>query len=118
MLSGLTIVFSVSLILILLFFLRIFISEFIILDREEISSYECGFEHHSLSRIPLSLRYYFLTIIFLVFDIEIIFLIYLPFNLLGVYSFVWASLISFAFVIVLFFGLLYEWLDGRLDWVL
>lgn len=88
MLTGLIIICSVIIILGVLFFLRFSISEFIPMDREEMSSYECGFEHHSLSRVPLSLRYYFLTMIFLVFDIEIIFLLYLPFNLVGIYSYI------------------------------
>lgn len=86
MLTGLSVFVSVVLVLLVLYFVRTLISEFVLLDREELSSYECGFEHHSLSRLPLSLRYYFLTMIFLVFDIEIIFLLYLPFNLIGVYS--------------------------------
>ncbi len=87
MLTGIVILFSVFFILFILFVLSLFISEFIPIDREEMSSYECGFEHHSLSRVPLSLRYYFLTMIFLVFDIEIMFLLYLPFNLVGFYSY-------------------------------
>ncbi len=86
MLIGMFLSFSIVIILLILYLLSTVISEFAVYDREEMSSYECGFEHHSLSRIPLSLRYYFLTIIFLVFDIEIMFLLYLPFNLLGVYS--------------------------------
>lgn len=88
MLTGLAVTLSVVFILSLLFLLSFSISEFIPTDREEMSSYECGFEHHSLSRVPLSMRYYFLTMIFLVFDIEIMFLLYLPFNLVGVYSYV------------------------------
>lgn len=46
--------------------------------REESSTYECGFEHHSYSRVPFSIRYFMLTLIFLVFDIEIMFLLFLP----------------------------------------
>jgi len=108
MLTGLFIVLSVTLVLLILYLLSSFISEFVLIDREELSSYECGFEHHSLSRLPLSLRYYFLTIIFLVFDMEIIFLLYLPFNFIGVYSSLLRSLTSVLFVILLLFGLIYE----------
>ncbi len=118
MLTGLFIVLSVTLVLLILYLLSSFISEFVLIDREELSSYECGFEHHSLSRLPLSLRYYFLTIIFLVFDMEIIFLLYLPFNFIGVYSSLLRSLTSVLFVILLLFGLIYEWFDGSLDWVM
>ena len=115
MLTGLSIFLSVLLALVILYLVSNLISEFVSLDREELSSYECGFEHHSLSRLPLSLRYYFLTMIFLVFDMEIIFLLYLPFNLIGVYSSYWGSFISFVFVLLLLAGLVYEWVDGSLD---
>jgi NADH-ubiquinone oxidoreductase chain 3 len=118
MLTGLAILFSVILVLVLLFVLSNLISEGVNLDREELSSYECGFEHHSLSRIPLSLRYYFLTMIFLVFDMEIMFLLFVPYNTLGVYSSLLGSLTSLLFVVALLLGLIYEWLDGSLEWVM
>jgi NADH-ubiquinone oxidoreductase chain 3 len=108
MLTGLAILFSVILVLVLLFVLSNLISEGVNLDREELSSYECGFEHHSLSRIPLSLRYYFLTMIFLVFDMEIMFLLFVPYNTLGVYSSLLGSLTSLLFVVALLLGLIYE----------
>jgi len=54
------------------------ISEGVLLDREEVSAYECGFEHVSYSRLPFSFRYFFLTLIFLIFDIEVVFLLFLP----------------------------------------
>jgi len=108
MLTGFGILLSVIFVLGLLFVFSNVISEGISLDREELSSYECGFEHHSLSRIPLSLRYYFLTIIFLVFDMEIMFLLFIPYNTLGVHSSLLGSLIALLFVLVLLLGLVYE----------
>jgi NADH:ubiquinone oxidoreductase subunit 3 (subunit A) len=115
MFTGLIIFFSVLVVLVLLFLSSNIISESISLDREELSSYECGFEHHSLSRLPLSLRYYFLTIIFLVFDMEIIFLLFIPYNSIGVYSSLAGSILSFCFVLILLLGLVYEWVDGSLE---
>ena len=44
--------------------------------REETTPYECGFEHHSLARVPFSLRYFFLTLVFLLFDLEIVLLVF------------------------------------------
>jgi NADH:ubiquinone oxidoreductase subunit 3 (subunit A) len=108
MLTGFTIFLSVSLVLTLLLTIRKLIGESTALDREELSSYECGFEHHSLSRIPLSLRYYFLTIVFLVFDIEIMFLLFIPYNTIGVFSSLVGSILSFSFVLLLLLGLIYE----------
>ena len=54
------------------------ISEITPLSREESSTYECGFEHHAYSRLPFSIRYFILTLVFLIFDIEIIFLLFIP----------------------------------------
>jgi NADH-ubiquinone oxidoreductase chain 3 len=56
-----------------------FLAERSILMREELTSYECGFEHHSLSRIPFSFRYFFLTLVFLLFDLEVILLLFIVF---------------------------------------
>ena len=115
MLTGFIIFLSVLFVLVVLFLASNLISESVSLDREELSSYECGFEHHSLSRLPLSLRYYFLTIIFLVFDMEIMFLLFMPYNRIGVYSSLVGSITSFLFVLVLLLGLVYEWVDGSLE---
>jgi len=83
------------------------ISEGSVLIREELSSYECGFEHHNLSRVPFSLRYFFLTLIFLLFDLEVVlmlFVVYFSFS-----SFVYFSiLLLMIFLVVLFLGLVYE----------
>jgi len=94
------------------------VSEASLASREEVSAYECGFEHSNQSRLPFSLRYFLLTIIFLVFDMEIVFLLFLPelhsANLVS-HSVLAVSLI---FVILLILGLVYEWKDGSLDWVI
>lgn len=101
-------VLSVLTVLLILFLVVSSISEYVLLEREEVSSYECGFEHHSLSRVPLSLRYFFLTMVFLVFDMEVIFLLYLPFNLVGIYSSRFRILSSLGFVFLLILSLVYE----------
>lgn len=86
------------------------------LIREEMSSYECGFEHHSLSRVPFSLRYFFLTLIFLLFDLEIVLIIFLP-SLIFSVSYTFSLLILSFFIVVLYLRLVYEWNDGSLEWV-
>lgn len=77
------------------------------LIREEMSSYECGFEHHSLSRVPFSLRYFFLTLIFLLFDLEIVLIIFLP-SLIFSVSYTFSLLILSFFIVVLYLRLVYE----------
>lgn len=74
----------------------IVISESSLLQREELTPYECGFEHHNLSRIPFSLRYLLLTLVFLLFDLEIVLMLFLP-------SFIFTSYSSFSLLVVLLF---------------
>jgi len=94
----------------LVFFLKIvsyFISEKVLLNREELRPYECGFEHHNVSRIPFSLRYFFLTLIFLLFDLEIVLILFIPYSLFTV-SFTVSLLVLLCFLLILFLSLLYE----------
>ena len=91
----------------LLKLVNLLVAEKASLMREEISSFECGFEHHSLSRVPFSLRYFFLTIIFLLFDLEIVLMIFLP-SMLFTTSYVYAVTVLSLFIIVLFLSLVYE----------
>ena len=102
--------------ILLLKLLSLLISEKASLNREEMTSYECGFEHHNLARVPFSLRYFFLTLIFLLFDLEVVFMLFLPSSLLSV-SFHSSFLILSLFILILFISLIYEWTDGSLEWV-
>lgn len=101
--------------IIILKLVSLLISESCLLNREELTTYECGFEHHEVSRVPFSLRYFFLTLIFLLFDLEILLLIFSP-SLAFYGSFFAGTLRILIFLVTLFFGLLYEWADGSLDW--
>nr|YP_010944705.1 NADH dehydrogenase subunit 3 [Fowleria isostigma]WMC20789.1 NADH dehydrogenase subunit 3 [Fowleria isostigma] len=84
-------------------------------DHEKLSPYECGFDPLGSARLPFSLRFFLVAILFLLFDLEIVLLLPLPWsNQLPspVLSFAWAA----AILILLTLGLLYEWLQGGLEW--
>jgi len=91
----------------LLKFVNLLVAEKARLMREEMSSFECGFEHHNLSRVPFSLRYFFLTIIFLLFDLEIVLIMFLP-SMLFTATYVHAVAVLSVFIIILFLSLVYE----------
>nr|YP_010835956.1 NADH dehydrogenase subunit 3 [Rhopalopsole subnigra]WGC89475.1 NADH dehydrogenase subunit 3 [Rhopalopsole subnigra] len=86
-----------------------------IIDREKSSPFECGFDPKSSSRLPFSLQFFLIAVIFLIFDVEIALLlpmvVILPTsNLLN-----W-SIISIYFILILLVGLYHEWNQGALNW--
>nr|YP_010950053.1 NADH dehydrogenase subunit 3 [Bathyraja parmifera]WMI35957.1 NADH dehydrogenase subunit 3 [Bathyraja parmifera] len=84
-------------------------------DNEKLSPYECGFDPLGSARLPFSLRFFLVAILFLLFDLEIALLLPLPWGD-QLYSpfitIIWASII----IILLTLGLVYEWLQGGLEW--
>lgn len=86
-------------------------------SREKLSTYECGFEPMASSRQAFCLRFFILAIIFLVFDVEIALLI--PYVLtVGAGMGLYVRGLVFRFVVILILGLLHEYNEGSLDWML
>nr|QXU75547.1 NADH dehydrogenase subunit 3 [Squalus blainville] len=84
-------------------------------DNEKLSPYECGFDPLGSARLPFSLRFFLVAILFLLFDLEIALLLPLPWGnqlLTPFISLLWATSI----IILLTLGLIYEWLQGGLEW--
>lgn len=83
-------------------------------ETEKLSTYECGFEPYGDSRNKFNIRFYIIAILFILFDIEIIFM--LPWcvsmsqlNLLGFWSVI-------EFLTELGIGFIYAWSVGALKW--
>ena len=83
-------------------------------ETEKLSSYECGFEPYEDARNIFDVRFYVVAILFIIFDIETMFL--LPWsitisqlNILGFWSMI-------DFIIELGIGFLYIWYVGALEW--
>nr|QJD07239.1 NADH dehydrogenase subunit 3 [Choroterpides apiculata (nomen nudum)] len=86
-----------------------------IMDREKASPFECGFDPKSSSRLPFSLRFYLIAMIFLIFDVEIALLLPLIMILNNSNIFSWLFTSSM-FLIILLLGLYHEWNQGALNW--
>ena len=83
-------------------------------DREKLSAYECGFEAFQDARVPFDVRFYLVSILFIIFALEIAFLfpwaiVLKQLPLLGFCSMIF-------FLLVLTIGFAYEWKKGALDW--
>lgn len=83
-------------------------------QRDKLSAYECGFEPFGDARSKFDIRFYLVAILFIVFDLEIAFLIPWAINLkeIGLFGF-WSMMI---FLIILTVGFIYEWKTGALEW--
>ena len=76
--------------------------------------YECGIPTHGTSWLPVSVGFYLFAILFLMFDVETVFLY--PWAVV-VKEFGPAALLSIGFfLVVLVFGLVYAWRKGDLEW--
>nr|UHA55339.1 NADH dehydrogenase subunit 3 [Dimorphopteryx sp. 1 GYN-2021] len=85
-------------------------------DREKNSPFECGFDPKNKSRLPFSMRFFMIAIIFLIFDVEIALMLPLI-MILSLSNFkIWLILTSY-FIIILLMGLYYEWKFGALNWL-
>nr|YP_010446939.1 NADH dehydrogenase subunit 3 [Chamaepsila testudinaria]UTM10304.1 NADH dehydrogenase subunit 3 [Chamaepsila testudinaria] len=115
MFSIYTISIIILMISMIIMFLASILSKNSLTDREKSSPFECGFDPKSSSRLPFSLRFFLITIIFLIFDVEIALI--LPMILLINYSnlMVW-TITSLIFILILLIGLYHEWNQGMLNW--
>ena len=83
-------------------------------DAEKLSSYECGFNAFDDARMKFDVRFYLVSILFIIFDLEVAFLFPWAVTLgkIGVFGF-WSMMI---FLGVLTVGFIYEWKKGALEW--
>jgi NADH-quinone oxidoreductase subunit A len=83
-------------------------------DPEKVSAYECGFNAFDDARMKFDVRFYLVSILFIIFDLEIAFLFpwAVVFKDVGALGF-WSMMI---FLAVLTIGFVYEWRKGALEW--
>ncbi|HEY9186386.1 MAG TPA: NADH-quinone oxidoreductase subunit A [Bacteroidota bacterium] len=82
--------------------------------KEKLTTYECGEEPIGLSWVKFNVRFYVIALIFLIFEVEVVFLFpwALVFKPLGWFAFIE----MIVFVVILLAGLFYVWAKGDLEW--
>nr|YP_010414772.1 NADH dehydrogenase subunit 3 [Mocis undata]URT60126.1 NADH dehydrogenase subunit 3 [Mocis undata] len=115
MILMMNIFFLIMIISNIMMFLSIILSKKSFTDREKSSPFECGFDPKSSARIPFSLHFFLITVIFLIFDVEIA-LIFPIIPLFKMVNFMLWTKISFFFLIILIIGLYHEWNQNMLNW--
>jgi NADH-quinone oxidoreductase subunit A len=83
-------------------------------DPEKLSAYECGFKAFDDARMKFDVRFYLVSLLFIIFDLEVAFLFpwAVAFKSAGTLGF-WSMM---AFLFVLGVGFVYEWRKGALEW--
>nr|YP_010952924.1 NADH dehydrogenase subunit 3 [Empoascanara plamka]WMQ52367.1 NADH dehydrogenase subunit 3 [Empoascanara plamka] len=86
-----------------------------ILDTQKSSPFECGFNPMTRKRLPFSIHFFLIAVIFLIFDIEIIIILPMILTLKSSQLTTWL-LTSTMFILILILGLYHEWMNGMLNW--
>jgi NADH-quinone oxidoreductase subunit A len=83
-------------------------------DAAKLSAYECGFDAFDDARMKFDVRFYLVSILFIIFDLEVAFLFPWAISLgkIGVFGF-WSMMM---FLGILTIGFIYEWRKGALEW--
>ena len=87
-------------------------------DPEKVSAYECGFNAFDDARMKFDVRFYLVSILFIIFDLEVAFLFPWAVALMKLphdaSQFAFWSMMSFLGVLTV--GFIYEWKKGALEW--
>jgi len=83
--------------------------------QEKLTTYECGEEPEGSAWLQFNIRFYVIALIFLIFDVEVIFLFpwAVVYTEMGLLAFIEMAI----FLFILIIGLAYVWKKGDLDWV-
>jgi NADH-quinone oxidoreductase subunit A len=83
-------------------------------DAEKLSAYECGFNAFGDARMKFDVRFYLVSLLFIIFDLEVAFLFPWAITLTKTGAFAFWSMMTFLGVLTV--GFIYEWMKGALEW--
>lgn len=104
----------ISVLLAFLIFGLSYILAFSKADSEKLSSYECGFDPYEDARNAFDVRFYLVAILFLLFDIETVFVFPWAISLSQLPSTGYWAMMDFLFELIV--GFVYAWKIGSLEW--
>nr|YP_010990131.1 NADH dehydrogenase subunit 3 [Bungarus multicinctus]ACB36659.1 NADH dehydrogenase subunit 3 [Bungarus multicinctus]WOV69006.1 NADH dehydrogenase subunit 3 [Bungarus multicinctus] len=84
-------------------------------DINKLSPYECGFDPLGNARTPISIQFFLVAILFILFDLEIILLMPSPWST-NTNPPTTTMMLATTLLAILTLGLIYEWLKGGLEW--
>jgi NADH-ubiquinone oxidoreductase chain 3 len=81
---------------------------------KKLLAYECGFDPHDNLRSRFDIQFYLVSILFIMFDLEVTFFFawVVSLNKIGLFGF-WSMIVL---LLILMIGFIYEWKKGALDW--
>nr|AKI32216.1 NADH dehydrogenase subunit 3 [Lethocerus indicus] len=91
------------------------ISKKSIMDKEKMSPFECGFDPNSSARMPFSIQFFLIAVLFLIFDIEIVIIMPMIITVKMSMMAQWFTTVTM-FVMIILAGLFHEWKNGVLEW--
>ncbi|WPY00900.1 NADH-quinone oxidoreductase subunit A [Candidatus Trichorickettsia mobilis] len=83
-------------------------------NKGKLKEYECGFDAFGDARGQFDIRFYLIAILFIIFDLEVTFLVPWAISLGTIGKCGFFSMMFF--LLVLTIGFIYEWKQGALDW--
>nr|YP_010478222.1 NADH dehydrogenase subunit 3 [Nesophrosyne sp. 302 GMB-2012]UVI59666.1 NADH dehydrogenase subunit 3 [Nesophrosyne sp. 302 GMB-2012] len=86
-----------------------------VIDSQSATPFECGFNPMSYTRLPFSIHFFLIAVLFLVFDIEIIMVLPMILTMKTALMKTWIFTTSF-FIAILLLGLFHEWNNGMIKW--
>lgn len=116
MFINLRLIIVVLIIVIIIIIILNLISKKTFSDKEKRSPFECGFDPKNNARIPFSIQFFLIAIIFLIFDVEIALIIPII-KIIKSSNYIILLLTSNLFIIILIIGLYHEWNQGALTWL-
>nr|YP_009236618.1 NADH dehydrogenase subunit 3 [Hormaphis betulae]AMJ17083.1 NADH dehydrogenase subunit 3 [Hormaphis betulae] len=105
----------IMLILSILFMIMLLINLKMKFNNNKSSPFECGFDPFNKARIPFSLNFYLIAIIFLIFDIEISIILPMIMNF-KISNMIYFNMMFMMFFMFMIMTIFYEWKFGSLNW--